>query len=366
MPFHRLIPAILILLAMLAPSIPLASAQSFGDQMRKVAERAARQEVSRKVDQTSRQVTRCVLGDDRCAAEARQRGEAVEVVDDQGRAVADQDPGGDHPLITPYAGSVLEERRFEAYAEYLRVVGREGGRSVTQRLEGRLTRLRYENPGGRSTFEIIRNYRDALEKRGLRADYECSRREQCGNTAKPSWQSLNGINLGVAGDVRYLTGVLRDGGGDAYVAIAVNPNVTYVHVLEAARMDRDMVSVDAAAMAAGLDKDGRITLQGIYFDTGAATLTPASNPALDQVAQLMREQPDLRLLVAGHTDATGGAENNQRLSQARAEAVRNALLSRGVPAVRLAAQGMGSSVPVADEGTEQGRALNRRVELVRQ
>lgn len=354
------------------------SAADFGDVLKDTVERAAKSEVQRKVDRETRKATRCALGDTKC--EIAEGKDNEDNADDGAAANVDAsvaanaaahvdagaDPGGDHPLIAPYQGSVRKTRSFEAFNEYLRIVGRDGKATKTERLEGKLTRIRYDNPKGRSTFEIERNYRDALTARGFRVDYECAKRAVCGTTARPGWQSLNGINLGIAGDVRYFTGKLAYGSGEAFVSVAVNPQVTYVHVLETAAMDRDMVAVDADALAAGLEKDGRVRLDGIFFDTGKAQLKPTSNPALDQAAQLLRQQASLKLLIAGHTDNTGSDAANRTLSQQRAEAVRNALLARGVAADRLTAQGFGSGVPVADNASEAGRAQNRRVELVKQ
>lgn len=357
---------------MVAFALPV-HAQNFGDRLRRTVERAAESEVQRRVDQETRRVTRCAMGDQRCIDQARRDGNDVEIVDSRGNPVpgggnGNGDAGGDHPLITPYAGSVLRERHADAFNEYARIIGHDvPARTVlTERLEGRLTRLRYDNPGGRSTLEISRNYRSALEAQGFRVDYECSGRDECGSIRNPGFSRINGMNVGIARDVRYFTGKLRWNDVDAYVSIANNPDVTYVHVLESTAMDTGMVGVDAAAMAAGLDRDGRIELEGIFFDTGRATLTAESTPALEQVAALMRNQPALQLRVVGHTDSVGDFQDNVKLSQDRAEAVRLALLGRyGIDAGRLTAQGVGPSVPVASNDTEEGRSRNRRVELVK-
>lgn len=366
MPRHRFLPASCLAALALFLSTTV-SAQSLADRLKRTAQRAATSEVERKVDQETRKATRCALGDDRCVREAERGGERVEIVGGGSTGGgASADPGGDHPLIAPYAGSNLRERRFDAYNEYQRITGFGNRQNRTERLEGRLTRLRYDNPRGRSTFEIERNYRDALAARGFRVDYECQRREACGSTANPGWNTINGMNVGIAGDLRYFTGKLAYGDGTAYVSVAVNPQITYVHVLETAGMDTGMVGVSADALAAGLERDGKVTLDGIFFDSGRATLKSESDASLDQTAQLMQRQAGLKLLVVGHTDSIGAAAANLRLSEQRAQAVRNALVSRGVAASRLAAQGVGSSAPVASNDTEAGRAQNRRVELVRQ
>lgn len=377
-PPARALHALLFVLGLcaFAPALP---AQDIRDSLKRTATRAAQSEVERKVDQETRRATRCVLGDERCRRDAERRGETVTVVDAEGRSTgrasaagAGAGAGGDHPLIARYQGSTLQERRDEAYTHYIRIIGFARGQLQTETLEGRLTRIRYRNPQGRATLEIERNYRDALVARGLRVDWACSGRNVCGSTARygegRGWNGVNGLNPGIASDVRYFTGHLAaQGGGRTYVAIAVSPTYTDLHVIETSGMDSGMVEVNAEALAAGLEAEGKVTLQGIYFDTGKDILKPESDAALAQVATLLRAQPTLRLRVVGHTDSQGNASANTTLSQKRAQRVRDALVQRhGIAAARLTAQGAGSLSPVASNATEEGRAQNRRVELVKQ
>lgn len=349
----------------------LSSAASFGDALKDTIERAAKSEVQRKADQETRRVTRCVLGDAKCVRDAEKRGDTVETVPAAGGAAAaagvtagtaaDVDPGGDHPMITPYPGSQRQTRQFDAYTDYRRETGSAKGEPTTQVQEGKLTRIRYLNPKGRSSFELMRNYRDALVARDFQVEWACDDRASCGRRLG----SVNGMLLGVGKDVRYFTGVLRQAGGAAYVSMAFTPRTTDLHVLETATMDSGQVVVDANALGAGLDADGKVTLQGIYFDTGRDTLRPESDAALAQVVVLLQQRPALKLRIVGHTDSTGSAQANLALSQARAARVRDALLARGVAAGRLEAVGMGPNAPVASNDTEDGRARNRRVELVK-
>ncbi|MEK7667645.1 MAG: OmpA family protein [Gemmatimonadota bacterium] len=111
---------------------------------------------------------------------------------------------------------------------------------------------------------------------------------------------------------------------------------------------------------------GRIATQGILFDVGSDRIRPESSPTLLAIAALLREHPELRLTIEGHTDGVGGAAANQALSERRAQAVSAALTSRyGIAADRLVAAGFGASRPVASNDTAEGRQANRRVELVR-
>jgi outer membrane protein OmpA-like peptidoglycan-associated protein len=111
---------------------------------------------------------------------------------------------------------------------------------------------------------------------------------------------------------------------------------------------------------------GRVATQGVLFATGRAEVRPESGPTLKEIAAMLAEHPELRLTVEGHTDDAGDARANQALSQARAEAVKQALVSGyRVDAARLEAKGYGASKPAAPNSTPEGRAANRRVELVR-
>ena len=125
---------------------------------------------------------------------------------------------------------------------------------------------------------------------------------------------------------------------------------------------------DAVAPLADLaGKSCRAELHGVYFETGSAALLPESNAALLQAAAVMKAHPAWRMTVEGHTDNLGGAAPNLELSNRRATAVRDVLVTHdGVPATQLATQGFGLTKPVETNDTAEGRARNRRVELARQ
>ena len=112
------------------------------------------------------------------------------------------------------------------------------------------------------------------------------------------------------------------------------------------------------------DRGMVVSLSGVLFDTGKATLKPGANPTLDRVSTYMTQYPQTRLIVEGHTDSKGSEATNRTLSEARAQSVADALVMRGVPRSRIDSVGVGPELPVASNETVEGRQLNRRVEMV--
>jgi OOP family OmpA-OmpF porin len=366
----RLTPCLsLILLFSAAP----VAAQDFGDSLKRTAQRAVESEVERAVDREARRATRCALGDERCAREARARGEQVQYVEAAGpgagsAAGASASAGGFR--VDPYAGSTVRENETLAFDAYDFVIGREANGDLrTRSVEGRVTRTLYNNPSGRSTLEIARNYEQALRDQGLRVLHQCAGRDACGGTGNrtSNWNDVAGMNIGVGGDFRYIAAEGEAGGRAVSVAVMVNKQRNWVYVVEGEAMQTGQAGVSADTLAADLADGGSARLDGIYFDTGRATLRPESRAALEQVAQLMKRDAALKLEIVGHTDAIGDDTANRRLSEERALAVRSALVvDHGVSDRRLRARGAGETEPVASNDSEAGRALNRRVELVKQ
>jgi OmpA-OmpF porin, OOP family len=273
----------------------------------------------------------------------------------------------DHPIISRYPGQTIHRfdvKEFDTYKLVLSV-NRTGAPEKVDQLEGKITRITYKNPAGRSTTEIFRNFEDALKAAGAQIFFSCSGRD-CGTPIR--WTPVNGIrNMGGLIDNRYVAARVRKGGAETFISVFVGGQSTQCDVIEPKPVETGLVSVNASAMAAGIDAEGHIALYSILFDTGKATLKPESRSAIDEIAKLLRNRPSLRLLVVGHTDSTGGLETNLRLSRDRAAAVMQALVSdHNIAAARLSAHGVGPLSPVASNASEEGRAQNRRVELVAQ
>lgn len=308
-------------------------------------------------------------------------------------------PGAaDHPLVPRYQDACLLAAQTTAFASYRLVLSKPASAGhmqwdvpSSQTLEGRLTRVLYAAPRERSVLEVFRNYEQGLQARGFDILYQCSGSD-CGGfgllhtlmplEAQQRFAATAGSHRNRAfyslpnqfGDMHYLAAKKTD--GSAYVSLFVAFNsktsiretahrtMVLIDILEPAAMETDRL-IDAGQMAQAIGESGRIALRNIYFDFAKATLTPESAPALTEIATLLRQSPDLSLYVVGHTDAVGGYEFNLDLSRQRAEAVVTALVRQhGIAATRLTPAGVGPLAPVATNATEDGRAENRRVELV--
>jgi outer membrane protein OmpA-like peptidoglycan-associated protein len=170
--------------------------------------------------------------------------------------------------------------------------------------------------------------------------------------------------------IRYLTAQRHAPEGDTFVSLyayfqAPDQNRAVLTVVDAAPLNAGMVTVTAGALARDIANDGRVIVPGVYFDTDRDTLKAESDPALKEMAKLLDTQTALKVFIVGHTDNAGQTAHNLELSQSRAASVVKALSSRyHIDGKRLEARGVGSLAPVASNRTEEGRARNRRVELV--
>jgi OOP family OmpA-OmpF porin len=216
----------------------------------------------------------------------------------------------------------------------------------TQAVEGHSLFIIYwikDNVQQPSALQIIRNYTNAIKKIGGQLIYEYED----------------------GGSQNVVLKLVKDGKETwAYVYAAGN---TYnINIIEKEAMNQDVVA-DASSMARSIMETGKVAVYGIYFDTGKSTLKPESQPTLQEIAKLLKADPSLKLYVVGHTDNTGLFDANMKLSMDRAASVINALVSQhSVNVASLKACGDGPTAPVASNDTEEGKVLNRRVELVKQ
>lgn len=297
----------------------------------------------------------------------------------------------DHPLLSRYAGSWLVASETRGFDSASVPSGPKDGDLAT--VEGAVTRLFYLAPAGRSLLEVQRNYEQALEKAGATRRDACvapgcaardfrffgdARGKKLATGDVDGWDAKTLVDQWLQQDsARWWYGTLNVRGTTVHVSVlSSRPGVmqladkyvaTMVQIVEPRTMDAGKVTVDAAALAKGLQADGKIALYGIYFDTGKADLKPESKAQLDEMGKLLQANAALRVYIVGHTDNQGALETNLALSRARAQAVVDALVrTYKIDARRLAAAGVASYAPVASNANDAGRARNRRVELVAQ
>ncbi len=140
-----------------------------------------------------------------------------------------------------------------------------------------------------------------------------------------------------------------------------------VDVLETKAMEPNMVVVAASDTSKSMTANGKVTIDGILFDTGKADVKPESKPSLDEIAAFLKAEPTVTPHVVGHTDSVGGFDSNLGLSKRRADAVAAALAKDyGIAASRVVGNRVASLAPVANNSSDEGRAKNWRVELVLQ
>ena len=386
------------------------------ERAKKAAEREVLNEVDRKVTNT----VRCTLGDQSCLEQAASEGKEVEVVDENGNVVAATEAGsaaGDASAapgggvwanydFTPgerilFASDFGSERvgnfpsRFEFVSGNAEVVELDGKRylrasaptvfriPLPEQLPEQFTvEFDYQQEYGHLVSTVLTEAWDlAPSGSGYRSHYTHSM-IALGNatglahndgpsstTNTQRTQKMQPIRLQVDGQYGKLYV------GEERVANLPNtdlPRGRALTVLLYGQDGRPGYFGDVRVAAGGIDlyqklsTEGRVATQGIYFDTGSDRIRPESTPTLNEIGSMLNEHSDLRLAIEGHTDNVGDDAANQSLSEKRAAAVRQHLVSSyGIDGSRLEAKGIGENNPIADNGTAEGRQQNRRVELVK-
>jgi outer membrane protein OmpA-like peptidoglycan-associated protein len=261
---------------------------------------------------------------------------------------ADRPGFKDHPLFTRmpqyFLSSVdsVTEKPFEGYDFPVM----EGGKPVTRRVEGHFWFYKYRfAPAGvsPSTLQVTRNYEAAATK-------------------------IGGKLMLTRPDGLWTTIMISKDGKEtwAYLQPLFGGREYHLCIVETEAMHQDVVA-NAAWLHDGLTQNGHVEVPGIFFDFAKSEVKPESEPALGEITKLLRDNAALKVWVVGHTDNVGSAESNLALSSARAAAVVAVLTKKyGISPTRLVAFGAGPFAPVATNSTQNGRAKNRRVELVAQ
>ena len=329
---------------------------------------------------------------------------------------ADKAGSKDNPLLKRYEGSYIvayEHKNFDEFTLPLsKLEAVEGKRDKhnsnyyepkdKKTLEGAYTRLVYLLPDQRSPLEVLRNYQDEIVSKNGKVLFECKGEECGGNSSQSSSAIIVGGNMSLSmylypeeritdpffsnghcamysliNDQRYLVAELPE--SNAHISVLTytlkndiackafnDRTIAVVDIIEAKAREQKMVAVKAEEMAANISNKGSIALYGIYFEFNKADVKPESDATLEQIATLLKNDTALKLLVVGHTDNAGSFDFNMDLSQQRAKAVVKALVDKyGINKDRLMPVGVSFASPVTSNETEEGRAKNRRVELVK-
>jgi len=181
---------------------------------------------------------------------------------------------------------------------------------------------------------------------------------------------LMGAGSATSGGTCFIAGKLSKPSGTAYVVVAGKEysdqkKIYMIDIIEETKMKDDLIKINADEMLKGIKTDGKISLYGIYFDFDKDDVKPESEPTLKEIVTLLKKDTQLNLYVVGHTDNKGKIDYNVELSKRRAASVVKELTRKyGVNPNRLTPDGVGPLAPVSTNETEDGRKLNRRVELV--
>lgn len=254
----------------------------------------------------------------------------------------DQEGSKDHPAFSRMPGFFIANYEYQEFSAY------EFDGDPPRNVEGEYWSIYYElNEGARrpGPLQISRNYTNLVKQRG-------------GVVLLESMSPSGGTT------VARMPG---KGGGNLWIKVSVTNDgeIYYLYIVQEAAMRQD-VAFTAESLAAELAAGGPVAVRSILFDTGKATLQPASADGLGVIAAMLKANPGMKLDIHGHTDNVGSSAANLALSRDRAAAVKAYLVTKGgIVESRLATAGFGDGKPVADNATEDGRAANRRVELVR-
>lgn len=309
----------------------------------------------------------------------------------------------DHPLIKRFEGSEIvwyAQKSYDALRLALDPVvfnynDQKFDPYKKLDLEGRKTTIFYTMPAGIGTLEAARNYENELKEKGFEILFSASGENLERNKGDNIASEIYGVTPANSNrehpDKVALTSadrsksfyvaakLARPEEGDIYASIyaieaswqaapmkvAEKTTLARLDVCEVKPMQQKMVTVDATEMDKQIAANGKVALYGIYFDFNKADVKPQSDQALTEIAKLLQTRAGLKVLVVGHTDAVGSFESNRTLSQRRADAIVAALSTKhGLDNKRLFPVGVSFASPMATNTTDEGRAKNRRVELV--
>jgi OmpA-OmpF porin, OOP family len=252
-------------------------------------------------------------------------------------AQEEADGGKDHPVFPRMPNYYIyeyEEKEFDFFDMPIDSKNEE----KVQRIEGHKTFIRYmlkEGSKEAGGVQISRNYGNAITK-------------------------IGGTVVATQSDYKTTYKVNRNG-KEVWAYLSPTSGDYELTIIEREAMKQD---ISAGELLAALEKEGHVALY-INFDTGKDVIKPESKSIIEQVTKMLKDNPKLQVIIEGHTDNTGDKDGNQLLSEMRSASVKSALVENGIDQKRLEAVGYGRTKPIAENDTEEGRAKNRRVEIVK-
>ena len=257
-------------------------------------------------------------------------------------SVAQEDlPGSkDHPLLTRMANFYIVGYEYKEFDQ----ADFKNDKGEDIKIEGHKYNIEYdikEDMKAPSELQILKNYENAIKEIGGSTVYE---------VPGEAW-----LKVEKGGKITWI-----------YVYAHCDGGCYELMIVEKQTMAQEVVA-DAKNLAKDISSTGHVAIYGIHFDFNEAEVKPESEPTLKEIVKLLEQNPNLNLYVVGHSDNVGKIDYNMQLSNARAEAVVKTLVEKyGVSQSRLDPYGVGPLAPVSSNETEEGRALNRRVELVKE
>jgi len=246
----------------------------------------------------------------------------------------------DHPLLTRMPDFFISDYKDTDFESFKFI----GADKKPVSIEGHKYYIGYRLITGKpepGELKIRRNIQDALKKIGGKVVFD---------------DNFN----------RTSTIIVQKDGKETWIQVVSFNNWYRLNIVEREIMEQEVVA-DANAMGDDISNTGHVAVYGIYFETGKSDINEKSAEAIVQISTLLKNNSSLKLYVVGHTDNVGSVDDNLKLSKERADAVVNSLtVNYGVSPDRLKAYGVASLAPVASNDTEEGKAKNRRVELVKQ
>ena len=280
----------------------------------------------------------------------------------------------DHPILSRFPGSTVESHSHEEFGSQELLIhdpGKTGAYKMAA-IEGKVSRFYYLYEKQSSSLAIVNNAEESLKKGGFTVVLSLAGDSLFEQLDEVRRTRIDGRNVVLMYDPRYLYMKRETASGTQHVALYVsNYSSTKFHVfyliIEQQPQTFIPLHVTKSELTKSLQEKGKIAVYGIYFDTGKSDVKKESAESLKNISDFLNDQKNVKIRVVGHTDSVGTLESNIKLSEARAKAVVAELIQNyRIHSDRLTAHGVGPLAPIETNSTENGKARNRRVELVQQ